>query len=434
MRLAFLWTFFAANISLANPLDSFGLGPRAIALGGAVASDVRDSAATYYNPAGLAFSDKLRIDFGYVLMRPQLEINGHSQEVDDSRGVQLGVSVPGSILSKRLGIGLSVHLPDEHISRIRALPAQQPRWILWDNRPQRIVITSSAGLELLDGLSLGVGLTYLANTAGVLNLTGDVDLADPALTRLLAGVDVDLTAVRYVSAGLQWHPDPHWSFGLTYREDFRLALDIGVDVSGDVVVGDSVVVEQGQFVVRSVSRTMFSPQQVTGSVSYNESPLRIGFEIGWLQYSRFPSPAAQVDIELDLSPLTVALPTPAQPGPPRFRDIMIPRIGVEWLTLKTQALSMMLRTGYFFEASPVPSQRGQTNFVDNDKHGISFGAGFEIQTRGAIIDGPLTIDIAALWIELANHHVEKSNPVDPIGDYTHRGRLLGISSSIGVTF
>ena len=56
-----------------------------------------------------------------------------------------------------------------------------------------------------------------------------------------------------MSAGLQWHPDPHWSFGLTYREDFRLALDIGVDVSGDVVVGDSVVVEQGQFIVRSVA-------------------------------------------------------------------------------------------------------------------------------------------------------------------------------------
>ena len=170
------------------------------------------------------------------------------------------------------------------------------------------------------------------------------------------------------------------------------------------------------------------------SLSYEERALRIGFEIGWLQYSRFPSPAAQVDIELDLSPLTVALPTPAQPAPPKFRDIFVPRVGVEWLARQTQAVSVVLRTGYFYEGSPVPPQRGQTNFVDNDKHGVSVGAGFEINTRGTIIDGPLTIDIAALWIELADDHVEKSNPVDPIGDYTHRGRLLGVSSSIGVAF
>ena len=113
---------------------------------------------------------------------------------------------------------------------------------------------------------------------------------------------------------------------------------------------------------------------------------------------------------------------------------MIPRIGVEWLALKTPALSMMLRTGYFFEASPVPSQRGQTNFVDSDKHGVSVGVGFEINTQDHIIEGPLTFDIAALWIELADHYVEKTNPVDPIGDYTYRGRLLGVSCSIGVTF
>ena len=105
------------------------------------------------------------MDFGYVLMRPQLEINGHSQEVDDSRGVQLGISVPGSILSKRLGIGLSVHLPDEHISRIRALPAQQPRWI-FGTIGHNVLSSHRAQASNLDGLSLGFGLTYLANTAG----------------------------------------------------------------------------------------------------------------------------------------------------------------------------------------------------------------------------------------------------------------------------
>src|SRR5262249_55892098 len=53
-----LCIYLAIAISLvaadarANPLDLFGLGSRATAMGNAAAADVRDFSAGYYNPAG----------------------------------------------------------------------------------------------------------------------------------------------------------------------------------------------------------------------------------------------------------------------------------------------------------------------------------------------------------------------------------------------
>ena len=49
----------------ANPLDTFGLGSREAAMGGAAAADVSDFSANYYNPAGLARARGLEIAIGY---------------------------------------------------------------------------------------------------------------------------------------------------------------------------------------------------------------------------------------------------------------------------------------------------------------------------------------------------------------------------------
>ena len=50
----------------ANPLDAFGFGSRAAAMGGAVAADVSDFSANYYNPAGLALAHGFELTVGYI--------------------------------------------------------------------------------------------------------------------------------------------------------------------------------------------------------------------------------------------------------------------------------------------------------------------------------------------------------------------------------
>ncbi|MGZ3442669.1 MAG: OmpP1/FadL family transporter, partial [Polyangia bacterium] len=54
----------------ANPMDVFGAGSRATAMGGAATAASEDSSANYYNPAGLVRGHDLRIDIGYRYAQP----------------------------------------------------------------------------------------------------------------------------------------------------------------------------------------------------------------------------------------------------------------------------------------------------------------------------------------------------------------------------
>ncbi len=207
----------------ANPLDAFGFGARGMGVGGAMTALTDDVSANYYNPAGLATAAGLRLDMGYTLVAPRLRLNDGEQGVDQSRGFQGGVLLPGTLFGHRVGFSVGLHLPDERVSRVRALPERQPRWVLWDNRPQRIVITSSAAVELTDGLTVGAGVTYLANTRGALKLEGDVNLFDAEQTQLLSAVDAKLASVRTANVGLLYRHGP-WRFGAVWRQDFRLIL------------------------------------------------------------------------------------------------------------------------------------------------------------------------------------------------------------------
>ncbi len=433
-RLAPFFVIILWSDVLANPLDSFGFGSRAIALGGAVTADTSSTEATYYNPAGLAYTPGLKLDLGYLYVQPDLELNGHSQDVDSSRGIQAGLSLPSQVVGHRFGLGLSVHLPDQHISRIRALPERQPRWVLWDNRPQRIVINSSLAVELVDGLSVGFGLTYLANTSGTLKMSGEVDFFEADATNLLAQVDVNLDSLRYITVGVQYRPSAAWQFGITYREDFRLKLDIAVDVRGAVVIEDDPIVEAGRLQVRSISQTLYSPQQVVFGACYSHKNWRVSLDIGWIDWSEFPAPTAIVDLALALEPLDVAIPTPARPSQPRFVDIWVPRVGLERSLYAGTHLRLNARVGYFFEPSPAPEQVGKTNYIDGDKHGVSLGIGSDIMETDLVIAGPLSVDLTFLWLVMASRHHTKHSPVDPVGDYLGRGQALGVSINLGFQF
>ena len=81
--LVFLYAMFAFLIQLtmpgpsfASPFDTYGFGGRGMAMGGAVASIVEDYTATYYNPAGFAFTEKPEIGGGFVYGETNLRLNG----------------------------------------------------------------------------------------------------------------------------------------------------------------------------------------------------------------------------------------------------------------------------------------------------------------------------------------------------------------------
>lgn len=431
----------------ANPLDYFGFGARGPGMGNAHVALADDFSANYYNPAGLATRDALQLQLGYALIAPSLELNGEDLGVDGVRGFQGGLVVPGDVWGHRLAVSLGLYLPDERITRLRALPEAQPRFVLYDNHPQRLVLTTSLAFEVLvDTLYVGAGLTYLSDTKGRLDVLGQVDFRDAAGTTLQSAVDVDFEAVRYPSFGVLFKPLRNLRLALAYREEFDLTLDIGVIVNGDIVIdgaGENPVplVEDARLEVASRNSNLFSPRQLVFGLAWSHHAPHLArpcwtltAELGWYQWSRFVSPTAYLTTELDAGTLPISIPDNPPPLSPRFSDILVPRLGGEVFVFDSAHLELHARAGAYWEPSPAPTQRGPTNFVDGDKLGVGLGLSLGFKDLGALLSRPFYLDLATTFIAMPERTHLKTDPVDPTGSYTSRGHFVGFMASVRLDF
>jgi long-chain fatty acid transport protein len=412
----------------ANPIDAFGFGARAPAMGGAQTAATRDGGANYYNPAAIAVGDDIRIDFGYQLATPRLRMNGLDQNVDESRGLAIGLTAPGEIYGLHVAFGAGVFLPDERVTRARTLASDKPRWVLYDNRPQRIFLGSNFAIRVGKRLYLGGGIAYMSKTEGTLDLTGRVGFPSEKDSDLALAIDTDVKTVRYPEFGVLFRATPFLDIGLSYRGEFFLKLDQKFSITGDVGPPNGPpVVMDGYFKLHSVALDLFQPEQWSTGFALGVTPtLLVAGDLTWQRWSRFDNPAAKIDIDLDLKDFNNLVNIPPQLPLPKahFHDIVVPRLGVEWMAAKTRHTRWWLRGGYSFEPSPAPPQQGETNFVDNDKHTFSAGLGVEVARVTDILPRPFDIDIYAATTYLPSRAHRKVNVTDAVGDYTSDGYVL----------
>jgi long-chain fatty acid transport protein len=319
---------------------------------------------------------------------------------------------------------------------VRSLPQAQPRFVNYDNRPQRIVITTSFAFEVVEELFVGLGLTYMTDTRGTVDMLGIVNLTSTDLTTLHSAVDVEFAATRYPTVGLRYTPGEHWRFGLTYRHEYTLALALDLEVRGDITLSEEqlLLVDGGAFLFSSLNTNLFSPRQLAFGVAYTEERWTISADLSWLEWSRFRAPVSAIDLELDLGDLEFDVPLPSKPLAPGFSDILVPRIGGEFVIVDDPGLRLAARAGYFFESSPAPAQQGITNYVDGDKHGFSLGLGLEVDWFAIVLPQPMALDLAGQLIVLPEHVTLKDDPADVVGDYRAGGTVMTFAATMGFPF
>lgn len=413
-----------------NPMDAFGYGSRATAMGGAATAASEDSSANYYNPAGLVHGRDLRIDIGYRYAQPILRMNGRDLGVDASRGFLIGLVAPGHIGAFRFAFGASLWLPDQRLTRVRSLPFDQPRFVMFDNRPQRLYLAANLAIQIIPGLYIGGGLTFMSRTAGQLFLKGSVAVSDPDASSLVSKIDVDLVAVRYPQAGILWEATSWLSIGASYRHSFVLNLDQQFRIDGNIGnPGLTPVVENGYLSAHSISMDLFQPWQLTGGAALRlKRTILVTFDLTFARWSEFPVPAANLTLGLDIGVYNdkVMLP-PARSYPASgFHDIVIPRAGIEWRAWQWTRMAIDLRGGYSYEPTPVPEQVGESNFADSDKHTFSFGAGLELNRVTSILPRPIAIDAHFAATYLPPRTNRKIDPLDPVGDFVADGVIVQI--------
>lgn len=435
--LAALW----GSRARANPIDAFGIGSRGIAMGGAQTALARDSSANYYNPAGLVAGRAMSIDVGYLFAQPWLRLNRRDLEVDQTRGITAGLTAPGSIGPFRFAFGVLLFLPDERVSRVRAVARDQPRFIYYDNRPQRIYLATNLAVQIIPGLYVGAGATFMSRTKGFVELTGKLSFPDPDVSSdMRLDLDVDLKALRYPQAGILWEPLGWLSVGVTYRHRFVLELEQIFNISGNVVSEDgrTIILPDGFFGIASYSTNLYQPRQVVIGLAARPSPrLTVSFDLTWSQWSDFINPGSRLQMETELGPFNDLVQLGSQPAPPDpgFRDTWSPRLGVEWVAFTGSFLHLNLRAGYVYEPSPAPEQRSRSmNLVDNHKHHVSFGLGLSLVGLLATPERPIDLDLHVAYLHLASRRHRKFDPVDPVGDYVSDGCLVSAGMTLRLRF
>jgi long-chain fatty acid transport protein len=311
---------------------------------------------------------------------------------------------------------------------VRSLPFDQPRFVMFDNRPQRLYLAANLAIQIVPGLYVGGGLTFMSKTAGQLFLKGSVAVSDPDASSLVSKIDVDLVAVRYPQAGILWEATRWLSIGVSYRHSFVLSLDQQFRIDGNIGnPGLAPVVENGYFAAHSVSADLFQPWQLTGGAALRlKRDLLLTFDVTFARWSEFPVPAANLTLGLDIGMYNdkVMLPPPRSYAASRFHDIVIPRAGVEWRAWQRPKIGIDLRAGYSYEPTPVPEQIGESNFADSDKHTFSVGAGLELAQLTAILPRPLAIDVHFAGTYLPARANRKIDPLDHVGDFVADGVIL----------
>jgi long-chain fatty acid transport protein len=422
----------------ANPLDVYGFGSRGAALGGAMTAATDDTSASYYNPAALVRGDDIRIDLGYRYAQPKLEMNGRDNGVEASRGIAVGLDAPAHIGPVRFAFGALLWLPDQHLTRVRSLAYQTPRFPLYENPTQQLVLQANLAIQIVRGLYVGGGLTYMSRTQGQVFLEGSVAVSDPNASALTGKVDVDLKAVRYPQVGALWEINRRVAVGLTYRHTFSLELDQAFRIDGNIGnPGMTPVVEGGHFVAHAVSRDLFQPWQLQGGVNVHLlRAVHVSMDLAYVRWSDFPVPASRLDLDVDIGQFNsmLKLPQGRTYPPPGFHDIVVPRIGVEVRVLERDKVALDVRGGYVYEPTPVPEQIGESSFADADKHTFSAGLGISLMRLGAVLPRPLALDIHAALTYLPDRINHKVDPRDPVGDFVAGGLVPQIGATLRSRF
>ncbi len=434
-----LGALFVAPAARANPPDTFGYGSRETAMGGAVAAEVRGFTANYYNPAALARSRGLEIGIGYFRADHHLEMNGLDNGVDPVKGLNGGMVVPGQLFGVPFAFGLAVHLPDDRISRVRALRQEQPRWELYDNRNQRLFLAANLAVQPTSWLWIGGGLSFMSSTRGRLDIGGGANLFRPDDSKIRHEVDADLTAVRYPQAGVRAAIGKRIALAAVYRGEFQLKLDLNAHLFGDISGLTTALYD-----LQTSSINNFLPQQLVLGGSWEVvKDVRATFDATWINWSAYIAPVAKLDVVLDIPPPPSGWPgtiqPPTTPAPPRIEriqmvDRVVPRMGIEWRALEWKKLEGFVRGGYEIAKSPIAPQRGLTNYVDRDRHTIALGLGVTLRRLLRELPGALSFDLHLQWSELVTRTTEKASGADLVGDYTAGGRIINLGATTTFAF
>ncbi len=377
-RLGAALTFSIAMLSAAPALagveDTFGLGPRPMALGGSYAARPGDYSAVYYNPAGLSPGSEagrrggfFDLSLAVVYAHPRLHVTGAdggevpTPDTPDTAGAILGsrFSVGQPFGIEGLNMGLSVYVP-KHLFEWAIRPDDDVQWALLTDRTQVLSAHTALAYRITPWLSVGAGLRILFDVQTLTRgQVTDVRLeTDPDTNKSVVKTSTRLGT----NAEVFGRVSPIFGLLVTPLEELRIGVSYRhksyVDDWGDTRLAG--VPDLGNLGYTHRFAHYFEPSQVTLGVSADLSrELDVSFDLTYARWSEALTTNHNFFYR-------------DQQDGGIWGDTWVPAFGARWRP--TSKLSVF--GGYRFQKSPIDNFGGPTNLLDADRHVIA--TGFEI--------------------------------------------------------
>ncbi len=424
-----------------------GLGIRTQAMAGSGVALNEDSSASYYNPAGLTglnFNDD--IGFNMEMGFSTFNVNAHTDrsirgtnthdELEAVNAVNLNIGMDfGRHLSSYLNerdfiMGVTVLVPTDHFIWWRIQFPQEELHTFYYDYVHRFVLIAGFGIELTPWLSVGISenihFEILFNTSAPITVDAE-DLSD-IISGLggtsedevvdfsaEAGIYSDIMLVASPIIGVQVKPFDGFILGLTYRGEIYVD-DYGEDMLTLTLDMEEMLGASVDFPITYNHHYAhyYTPDQWALGLSYKfTNGFLITTDVTYMKWSSF------IDIFHQ---------TPEE----EFEDAYLPRLGLEKPVLKEKKFfgdlhfDMSLRAGYGFWNSPVPEQKGETNFLDTDKHIFALGCELILDNKAGKWQKPTCIQTMFQYHQMVERTYQKQETGEVL-------TLGGYAYNVGIT-
>ncbi len=402
----------------AGNVDTYGIGAKATALGGAFSAYADDPFAIYYNPAGLTQIARPVVSAGLHIVKPSLRAQGYRVSgltpplalgprdfLDHASALvapHFGFALP---ISPSLVAGVALYVPYGLDLKWGGTPSDPGAYNSYHTWYRREVVSPTLAYKATELLSLGAGVSLGRSKAGVDRLAFAPALAN--LQNRQIETDLEDTMNWSLNLGLLYKPVPAWSFGLAYRGNTKTRF-AGTTRAVGLQEGDNLGLP-GVTVQNTAVHTetqIDHPEQVQFGVRYlPRETLSLEVDLVWTRWSRIDGYRVVFDRKFLDAPLL----GPNNPGasseffPRDWQDTKQLRIGVEWQATKMLAL----RGSYFYDPTPIPDPTLDLQWADADKRTFALGVGLNC---GALsLDSVLQYTVTDGKAEIAGESVNLNN-------------------------
>lgn len=381
---------------MSNTATTFGILPTDIASAQALSLFNDQVSATYYNPAYLARDTRSELTGGLFHAEPSLEVDSHGgtnaptrsgSVLDDTPSQQMliGMKKDLSFLTKydhpiMFGFMAGVEKFGKEMMAFQSGVANEGQFFNYGRQP--LFLNLGAGTNVWRGVDVGLAVRVTLHADATMDTYSDLAgntrrqklevAAEPVMSPILS-VNVN-AGETFCSRSPCWLDK--LDTALVYKGDAMGETN----VEANAVIPGTIAPPGLDLVITTIAG--FTPEIITAGARYRFGKLAVGASAEMQRWS-------MLDEELERD-------TIKDQSNIRFRDIVIPRIGVQYQLND----HLTLTSGIAYEKSPLKSENSdEVNYLDTDKLIVGVGGSLLVKNP-PVLAWPVQLDFGYQYHQL----------------------------------